>query len=203
RYDRIGPGEAEVAFLVEDAHQGRGMASVLLEHLAATARERGIQRFVADVLPANMKMMGVLRQAGYTAESRFADGVVRMTLDLTPTETSTEVTRAREHRAEARSIARLLSPGSVAVIGASREPGGVGQTVLRNLLAADFAGPVYPVHREVRAVAGVRAYPSISAIDDQVDLAVVAVPAGGVLDVVQECARKGVHGLVVVSSGFG
>ncbi|MGI5274632.1 GNAT family N-acetyltransferase [Nonomuraea sp. CA-218870] len=203
RYDRTGPGEAEVAFLVEDAHQGRGVASVLLEHLAATARERGIERFVADVLPANMKMMGVLRQAGYTAESRFADGVVRMTLDLTPTETSTEVTLAREHRAEARSIARLLAPGSVAVIGVSREPGGVGQTVLRNLLAADFAGPVYPVHREARAVAGVRAYPSVGAIDDDVDLAVVAVPAGSVLDVVEECAQKGVHGLVVVSSGFG
>src|SRR5690606_14729143 len=123
--------------------------------------------------------------------------------DLTPTETSTEVTIAREHRAEARSIARLLSPGSVAVVGVSREPGGVGQTVLRNLLAADFAGPIYPVHRKARAVAGVRAYPSIGAIDDEVDLAVVAVPADGVLDVVEECARKGVHGLVVVSSGFG
>ncbi|MEV0145909.1 MULTISPECIES: GNAT family N-acetyltransferase [unclassified Nonomuraea] len=203
RYDRIEPGEAEVAFLVEDAHQGRGVASVLLEHLAATARERGIGRFVADVLPANMKMMGVLRQAGYTAESSFADGVVRMTLDLTPTETSAEVTASREHRAEARSIARLLTPGSVAVIGASREPGGVGQAVLRNLLAADFTGPVYPVHREVRAVAGVRAYPSVSAIDDDVDLAVVAVPAESVADVVKECAEKGVHGLVVVSSGFG
>ncbi|MFI6926272.1 GNAT family N-acetyltransferase [Nonomuraea spiralis] len=203
RYDRTGPGEAEVAFLVEDAHQGRGVASVLLEHLAATARERGIERFVADVLPANMKMMGVLRQAGYTAQSRFADGVVRMTLDLTPTETSAEVTTSREHRAESRSIARLLAPGSVAVIGASREPGGVGQTVLRNLLAADFTGPVYPVHRQVRAVAGVRAYPSVTAIDGEVDLAVVAVPAEGVLDVVKECAEKGVHGLVVVSSGFG
>ncbi|MFG1683624.1 GNAT family N-acetyltransferase [Nonomuraea sp. NPDC049269] len=203
RYDRTGPGEAETAFLVEDAHQGRGVASVLLEHLAATARERGIERFVADVLPANMKMMGVLRQAGYTAESRFADGVVRMTLDLTPTDTSAEVTTAREHRAEARSIARLLAPGSVAVIGASREPGGVGHTVLRNLLAADFSGPVYPVHREVRAMAGVRAYPSVTAIDDQVDLAVVAVPAAGVVEVVKECAEKGVHGLVVVSSGFG
>lgn len=203
RYDRTGEGEAEVAFLVEDAHQGRGVASVLLEHLAATARENGIQRFIADVLPANMKMMGVLRQAGYTAESHFADGVVRMTLDLTPTETASEVTTAREHRAEARSIGRLLSPGSVAVIGASREPGGVGQTVLRNLLAADFTGPVYPVHREVRAVAGVRAYPSVSAIDGDVDLAVVAVPADGVIDVVKECAEKGVHGLVVVSSGFG
>ncbi|NUO98320.1 MAG: GNAT family N-acetyltransferase, partial [Nonomuraea sp.] len=203
RYDRVAPGEAEVAFLVEDAHQGRGVASVLLEHLAATARERGIERFVADVLPANMKMMGVLRQAGYTAQSQFADGVVRMTLDLTPTETSAEVTASREHRAESRSIARLLAPGSVAVIGASREPGGVGQTVLRNLLAADFTGPVYPVHRQVRAVAGVRAYPSVTAIDGEVDLAVVAVPAEGVLDVVKECAEKGVHGLVVVSSGFG
>ncbi|MEV0994552.1 GNAT family N-acetyltransferase [Nonomuraea sp. NPDC050202] len=203
RYDRTGPGEAEVAFLVEDAHQGRGVASVLLEHLAATAREHGIERFVADVLPANMRMTGLLRQAGYTAQSQFEDGVVRMTLDLTPTDTSTEVTIAREHRAESRSIARLLTPGSVAVIGASREPGGVGQTVLRNLLAADFTGPVYPVHREVRAVAGVRAYPSVSEIDGDVDLAVVAVPAEGVLDVVKECAEKGVHGLVVVSSGFG
>ncbi|MFB9626024.1 bifunctional acetate--CoA ligase family protein/GNAT family N-acetyltransferase [Nonomuraea helvata] len=203
RYDRTGPGEAEVAFLVEDAHQGRGVASVLLEHLAATARENGIEHFVADVLPANMRMTGLLRQAGYTAQSQFEDGVVRMTLDLTPTETSTEVTLAREHRAESRSIARLLTPGSVAVIGASREPGGVGQTVLRNLLAADFTGPVYPVHREVRAVAGVRAYPSVGAIDGDVDLAVVAVPASGVVDVVKECAEKGVHGLVVVSSGFG
>ncbi|MEU6709859.1 GNAT family N-acetyltransferase [Nonomuraea sp. NPDC046802] len=203
RYDRTGPGEAEVAFLVEDAHQGRGVASVLLEHLAATARERGIEHFVADVLPANMRMTGLLRQAGYTAQSQFEDGVVRMTLDLTPTDTSAEVTAAREHRAESRSIARLLTPRSVAVIGASREPGGVGQTVLRNLLAADFTGPVYPVHREVRAVAGVRAHPSVTAIDGDVDLAVVAVPASGVIDVVEECARKGVHGLVVVSSGFG
>lgn len=203
RYDRTGPGEAEVAFLVEDAHQGRGVASVLLEHLAATAREHGIERFVADVLPANMKMMGVLRQAGYTAQSQFADGVVRMILDLTPTDTAEEVTTSREHRAEARSIARLLTPASVAVIGASREPGGVGQTVLRNLLAADFTGPVYPVHRQVRAVAGVRAYPSVTAIDGDVDLAVVAVPADSVIDVVKECAEKGVRGLIVVSSGFG
>ncbi|MFB9893269.1 bifunctional acetate--CoA ligase family protein/GNAT family N-acetyltransferase [Planobispora takensis] len=203
RYDRIEPGEAEVAFLVEDAHQGRGVASVLLEHLAETARENGIAKFVADVLPANQKMMGVLKQAGYTAQSRFADGVVRMTLDLTPTETSQEVTASREHRAESRSIERLLTPRSVAVVGAGREPGGVGQTVLRNLLAADFTGPVYPVHREARAVAGVRAYPSVTAIDGEVDLAVLAVPADGVIEVVKECAEKGVRGLIVVSSGFG
>lgn len=215
RYDRLAPeggGErgdgakgdtAEVAFLVEDAHQGRGVASVLLEHLRAAARERGISRFIADVLPANHRMIAVFRQAGYTAETEFADGVVRMTLDLSPTETAREVLAAREHLAESRSIKRLLTPGSVAVIGAGREPGGVGQTVLRNLLAADFTGPVYPVHRHVRAVAGVRAYRSVSEIDENVDLAVLAVPAEGVLDLVGECARKGVHGLVVVSAGFG
>ncbi|MBP2706584.1 GNAT family N-acetyltransferase [Microbispora sp. RL4-1S] len=204
RYDRIAAGDqAEVAFLVEDAHQGRGMASVLLEHLRAAARERGIRTFIADVLPGNHRMTGVLRQAGYTAQSQFEDGVVRMTLDLSTTDTAQEVRLAREHRAEARSIARLLTPESVAVIGASREPGGIGQTVLRNLLAADFTGPVYPVHRHVRAVAGVRAYRSVSAIDGVVDLAVLAVPAEGVLELVEECAQKGVKGLVVVSSGFG
>lgn len=204
RYDRVQPRDhAEVAFLVEDAHQGRGVAAVLMEHLRAAARERGIKTFIADVLPGNHRMMGLFRQAGYTAQSQFEDGVVRMTLDLSSTETALEVRLAREHRAEARSIARLLTPESVAVIGASREPGGIGQTVLRNLLAADFTGPVYPVHRHVRAVAGVRAYRSVSAIDGEVDLAVLAVPAEGVLELVEECAEKGVKGLVVVSSGFG
>ncbi|GAB3140642.1 bifunctional GNAT family N-acetyltransferase/acetate--CoA ligase family protein [Microbispora hainanensis] len=204
RYDRVQPRDhAEVAFLVEDAHQGRGVAAVLMEHLRAAARERGIKTFIADVLPGNHRMMGLFRQAGYTAQSQFEDGVVRMTLDLSSTETALEVRLAREHRAEARSIARLLTPESVAVIGASREPGGIGQTVLRNLLAADFTGPVYPVHRHVRAVAGVRAYRSVSAIDGEVDLAVLAVPAEGVLELVGECAEKGVKGLVVVSSGFG
>ncbi|GAA4583379.1 bifunctional GNAT family N-acetyltransferase/acetate--CoA ligase family protein [Planotetraspora phitsanulokensis] len=204
RYDRVEPRDhAEVAFLVEDRHQGRGMASILMEHLRAAARERGIRTFIADILPGNHRMTGLLRQAGYTAQSQFEDGVVRMTLDLATTETALEVRLAREHRSEARSIERLLTPGSVAVIGASREPGGIGQAVLRNLLGADFSGPVYPVHRHARAVAGVRAYKSVSAIDGDVDLAVLAVPAEAVLDVVRECAEKGVKGLVVVSSGFG
>jgi acyl-CoA synthetase (NDP forming)/RimJ/RimL family protein N-acetyltransferase len=204
RFDRMEQQDsAEVAFLVEDAHQGRGVASVLMEHMRAAARERGIKRFIADVLPSNARMMAFFRQVGYTAQSQFEDGVVRMTLDLATTETSREVTTAREHRAEARSIERLLTPTSVVVVGAGREAGGIGQTVLRNLLGADFNGPVYPVHREVRAVAGVRAYKSVSAIDGDVDLAVVAVPADAVLDVVKECAEKGVKGLVVVSSGFG
>lgn len=160
RYDRLNdrPETAEVAFLVEDAHQGRGLGPVLLEHIAAAARERGVRRFVASVLPENRRMTRVFRQAGYRAEQRFEEGVIELVLDLEPTETSLEVMAAREHRAESRSIQRLLFPRSVAVIGASRAEHSVGQTVLRNLLAGDFTGPVYPVHPTAVAVAGVRAY---------------------------------------------
>jgi acyl-CoA synthetase (NDP forming)/GNAT superfamily N-acetyltransferase len=218
RYDRIHahggrpaesgePGEksqtAEVAFLVEDAHQSRGLASVLLEHIAAAARERGIVRFIADVLPENRRMSKVFREAGYKAQQRYEDGVLMLTLDLAPTETSREVMAAREHRAESRSIGRLLSPRSVAVIGASREEHSVGQTVLGNLLAAGFSGPVYPVHPTATAVSSVRAYPTISDVPGEVDLAVVAIPAESVNDVVAQCAAKGVRGLVVLSAGFG
>jgi acyl-CoA synthetase (NDP forming)/RimJ/RimL family protein N-acetyltransferase len=203
RYDKVTPEEAEVAFVVEDAHQGRGLASVLLEHIGAAARERGVRRFIADVLPENRRMINVFREAGYTAQQTFDEGVIRLTLDLAPTDSSQEVMRAREQRAESRSIARLLFPESVAVIGASRTAHTIGQTALRNLLAGDFQGPVYPVHPEAKAVAGVRAYRSVLDIPDPVDLAVVAVRADMVGDVVGECAQKGVHGLVVVSSGFG
>lgn len=196
-------GEAEVAFLVEDGQQGRGLGSVLLEHIAAAARERGIRRFVADILPNNRRMINVFLEAGYQIERRFDEGVLQLGFDLEPTETSQAVVFAREHRAEARSIQRLLGPRSVAVVGASREPPGVGHAVLRHLFHGDFQGPVYPVHPEARAIAGVRAYPTVLDIPDDVDLAVVALPADSVLDVVEQCARKGVHGLVTVSSGFG
>ena len=203
RYDKIAPEEAEVAFVVEDAHQGRGLASVLLEHIAAAARERGMRRFIADVLPENRRMINVFREAGYTAQQTFDEGVIRLTLDLQPTDDSREVMRAREQRAESRSIARLLFPESVAVIGASRTAHTIGQTALRNLLNGEFQGPVYPVHPEAKAVVAVRAYPSVLDIPDEVDLAVVAVRAEAVAGVVEQCAEKGVHGLVVVSSGFG
>jgi acyl-CoA synthetase (NDP forming)/GNAT superfamily N-acetyltransferase len=204
RYDRLGGRpDAEVAFVVADAHQGRGIGSVLLEHLAAAARERGIQRFVAEVLAENSRMVRVFTDAGYTAQYRYDSGVVELTFPIAPTEQSRAVAAERERRAEARSIERLLTPGSVAVIGASTDPAKIGHVVFANLMAYGFAGPVYPVHPEARHVGGVRAYPSVLDVPDQVDLAVVAVPAGNVAEVVEQCGRKGVRGLVVVSGGFG
>ncbi|MFF4367941.1 GNAT family N-acetyltransferase [Streptomyces sp. NPDC001594] len=218
RYDRIGPDgrpasapadEAEVAFLVQDAHQGRGVASALLEHIGAVARERGIRRFAAEVLPANTKMIKVFTDAGYQQKRSFEDGSVHLTLDLEPTAESLAVQRAREQRAEARSVQRLLAPGSVAVIGVSRSGSGVGAAALRNLRDGGFHGHLYAVN-EARAAGmegdlldGVRAYRTVADIGAPVDLAVIAVPAERVPDAVAACGEHGVQGLVVLSAGYG
>jgi acyl-CoA synthetase (NDP forming)/RimJ/RimL family protein N-acetyltransferase len=201
-YERIDDVQADVGFLVEDAHQGRGVGTVMLEHLAQVARESAVRRFVAEVLPQNHKMIKVFSEAGYTLSSRIEDGVVHVEFEIQPTDDSLEVMAAREQRAEARSIRRLLEPGSVAVIGASRSPDKVGHVLIRNLVYGGFTGPVYAVNPSASAVSGVPAYPNVRAVPGPVDLAVIAVPAESVMDVVLDCAAKGVRGLVVVSAGF-
>ncbi|GAA3037970.1 GNAT family N-acetyltransferase [Actinokineospora globicatena] len=204
RYERLPGGDsAEIAFVVEDGHQGRGLGSILLEHLAAAARERGVHRFEAEVLAENAQMVRVFRDAGYQVSRAFDEGVLHLEFAVDPTEASVAVAWAREQAAEARSVHNLLHPRSVAVIGASTDHAKIGNAVLGNLLAAEFAGPVFPVNPEHKSVRGVRAYPTVLDIPDPVDLAVVAVPAAGVDDVMDACLAKGVKTLVVVSSGFG
>ncbi|WP_411431346.1 bifunctional acetate--CoA ligase family protein/GNAT family N-acetyltransferase [Actinokineospora spheciospongiae] len=204
RYEGLPDGNsAEVAFVVEDDHQGRGLGSILLEHLAAAARERGLDKFVAEVLSDNAQMVRVFRDAGYVVSRAFDEGVLHLEFDIDPTEASVEVAHSREQAAEARSVHNLLHPRSVAVIGASTDPTKIGWAVLGNLLAADFAGPVFPVNAEHRSVRGVRAYPSVLDIPDPVDLAVVTVPAASVDEVMDGCLAKGVKTLMVVTSGFG
>jgi acyl-CoA synthetase (NDP forming)/RimJ/RimL family protein N-acetyltransferase len=207
RYDRIPDDgsdtvEAEVAFLVEDAQQGRGIAQILLEHLAEAGRERGISRFVAEVLPDNTRMVQVFRDAGYRVAGDFKDGVLMLEFPIASTDTAVGVMRSREHRAEARSMERFFTASSVAVIGASRRHDTIGATLVRNLVLGDYSGRVYVVNPAAEAVAGMPAYTSVQQIPDSVDLAIVAVPAESVQDVVLDCAAKGVHGLVVISSGF-
>jgi acetyl coenzyme A synthetase (ADP forming)-like protein len=204
RYDRLpdDPHRAEVAFVVSDRHQGRGIGTILLEHLAAAARERGITKFVAEALATNAKMLDVFRMAGFDEQTRMGDGVVMVELTIEPSDRTLAAIEQREQRAEALSVARLLVPRSVAVIGASRKPTTVGHQVFRNLLAGGFVGPVYPVNPGAAHVASVKAYPTVLDIPDEVDLAVVAVPAAAVAEVVRQCAEKGVAGLVVLSAGF-
>ncbi|MCD4527320.1 bifunctional GNAT family N-acetyltransferase/acetate--CoA ligase family protein [Nocardioides sp. cx-173] len=202
RFDVVAPGEAEVAFLVEDRHHGRGIAQLLLEHLAQAGRERGVERFTAEVLPDNHRMIQTFRDAGYRIASEYEEGVLMLEFSIDPTETAIGVMRGREHRAEAASIERFFNPRSVAVIGASRRQDTIGQTLVRNLVTGDFTGRVYVVNQSASAVSGMPAYKSVGEIPDDVDVAIVAVPADAVEDVVLDCAAKGVHGLIVVSSGF-
>ncbi len=203
RYDRTrGEDEAEVAFTVQDDQQGRGLATIMLEHLAAVARTHGIRAFMAETLPDNRKMLGVFRDAGYEVVREFADGVVHVHFPIDPTMSSQAMQEEREQISEARSVRRLLAPRTIAVIGAGRRPGTIGHEVFQNLLAGEFTGPVYPVNPHASVVASVHAFPTVLDIPDAVDLAVVTVPAASVAEVVRECAQKRVHGLIVISAGF-
>ena len=203
RYDRLDdPEEAEVAFNIADAHQGRGIGSILLEHLAAAARENGIRKFSAEVLPENRKMLMVFSDAGYDVKRHFDDGVVSLEFNIDPTDKSRAVMESREHRAEARSIQELLAPSSVAVIGASRKWGTVGYQLLEHIIEGHFTGPVYAINPEALELAGMLSFAKLSEVPGPVKLAIIAVPYDEVPKVVQECADAGVKGIVVATAGY-
>ncbi|MBU2662337.1 GNAT family N-acetyltransferase [Actinoplanes bogorensis] len=204
RYERLGPEspEAEVAFVVEDAHQGRGIGSVLLEHLAEAARANGLTRFVAEVLPENAGMLRVFSDFGYHVQRKYADGVVHLSFPIAPTEKSREVQESREKLTEARSIARLLAPRGVAVYGASASGQGIGAAMLGHLRDGGYAGPIVPVHRNAERVAGLRAYRSATEAGVDIDLALIAVPPEGVAAALADAAASGAGGLAVISAGF-
>jgi acetyl coenzyme A synthetase (ADP forming)-like protein len=202
RYDRTGPDTAEIAFTVQDDQQGRGLGTILLEHLAVVARSNGVTTFMADTLPSNSRMLNVFTDAGWKAHRTFVDGTVRVRIPIEPTTDVIRAIQAREQHAEAASTSRILAPQSIAVIGASRRAGTIGHELFRNLLAYDFQGPVYPINPTAQSVTGVHAYPTVLDVPDAVDVALVVVPAELVPGVVDECAQKGVYGVVIISAGF-
>ena len=205
RYDRLAdePSVAEVAFGVEDGHQGRGIGTQLLTHLTNYARHHGVSAFRAFVLPDNYAMMRVFRSSGYEMRRDIEQGVYRVDLPVEATEEAERVAGEHEQRAVAASLLPLFYPRSVAIIGASRDEASIGGRLMHNLVSAGFSGTVYPVNPNAVSVGAVKAYPSVLEIPDPVDMAVIVVPARFVLDVVRECAEKGVRGLVVISAGFG
>ena len=202
RYDKVSPTSAEVAFNISDSFQGRGVGSVMLEHLAVIALEGGIREFVAEVLPQNRKMLSVFAEAGYDVARRIADGIVSVRFEIEPTERSEAVRLSREHRAESVSMHSVLFPDTIAVVGASRRRESIGHQILAHIQDAGFNGAVHAVNNEAMEVLGLPAHARVSDIPDQVDLAVVAVPAEQVHGVVVDCAEAGVRTLLVVSAGF-
>ena len=137
RSDR-NPELAEAAFTVEDALQGQGIGTRLLERLAEIARARGIKVFEADVLAQNRRMIGVFRSCGFELTQKFEGGVGKMVFSLTPTPRFEESYAERSGLAAAASMKRLFEPKVVAVIGASRERGKIGAELLHNLVSNGF-----------------------------------------------------------------
>ena len=202
RYDEIGQQTAEVAFNISDHMHGKGIGSVLLEHLALIGYELGVTRFVAEVLPQNRKMLNVFKEAGYVLRHRLEDGVINLSFEIVPTAASTAVRISREHRAESRSVGGLLRPAAVAVVGASRREHSIGHTFLKNILDGGFTGQVYAVNPHATSLLGLPCYPRLADVPGRVDLVVLAVPAPQVIDMVDECAAKGARALLVPSAHF-
>ena len=204
RYDVMDddPTVAEVAFAVADDQQGRGLGTELLQLLTTHARSNGIESFRAFVLPENRQMMRVFRNSGFELSRTLEDGVFTVDFPVEESEDSLSAWGERERRAITASLLPAFFPRSVAVVGASTNPASIGARLFRNLIGEGFSGPLYPVNRTARVVNSVRAYPSVTDIPDEVDLAFIVVPAGVVLDVVRECAAAGVRVVVVISAGF-
>jgi acetyl coenzyme A synthetase (ADP forming)-like protein len=204
RYDRVedDPQQGEVAFVVEDAHQNRGIGSQLLQLMTTYARRRGVTGFRAFVLPENVQMMRLFRNSGYRLERTLDEGVYSVSFPVADSEDTRAAEEEREKRAVAASVLPIFYPRSIAVIGASRNRASIGGRLFHNLVSGNFSGPVFPVNPKTDVVNSVRTYKSVLDIPDDVDLAYIVVPARFALDAIKECAEKGVRGIVMITAGF-
>ncbi|MEU4445243.1 GNAT family N-acetyltransferase [Actinosynnema sp. NPDC050801] len=192
---------AEVALVVAHDRQSHGVGTLLLEHLVSLARGRGVRRFRADVLTVNSKMLRVFADLGLVWTSTADSGEVRVDLGLDPGERYLEAVADRERAADVASLRAVLRPASVVVVGASRKPSSVGNAVLANLVDGGFTGALYAVNPHARQILGVRCHPTVTDLPEAPDLAVVCVPAPAVPRVAEDCGRRGVKALVVITSG--
>jgi acyl-CoA synthetase (NDP forming)/RimJ/RimL family protein N-acetyltransferase len=201
-------GVAEIAFAVTDHMHGRGVATLLLDHLVSDARLRGLRAFTAETLATNVAMLKVFADAGLAAKRQMSDGVVETTFPLPADEADhrlrsyLESVAMRERSADVASLRYLLEPSSVAIVGASRRPGRVGHAIVRNVVEAGFGGRVYAVNPHAKSVLGVACVPAVADLPEPPDLVVVAVPAAHVNAVAEDCGKRGVRSVVVVTSGI-
>jgi acetate---CoA ligase (ADP-forming) len=193
---------AEVAFAVADDFQGRGIGTRLLEQLASTAASVGIEEFVAEVMLDNRAMLRVFADAGFSTTRETVLGTAEVRLALAATDTFRARVDERDHVGVVSSLQPFFLPQQVAVVGASPREGSIGGELFRNILRGEFLGTCFPVNKRAAPVAGVHAYPTVAAIGEPIDLAVICLPGGAVLDAAAEALAAGVRALCVISAGF-
>jgi acyl-CoA synthetase (NDP forming)/RimJ/RimL family protein N-acetyltransferase len=192
-----GRDDADVAFMVDDDHHGKGIATLLLEHLAAIARSNGIERFTAETLADNRAMLAVFSRAGWPVKRHFDSGIVDIEFPLDDTEHFVDSVESREQRADSRAVARLLLPRSIAVVGASDRPGSIGRELWVN--ARRSGVPVAAVNPARAALDGQPCHPRLTDVPDDIWLALIAVPERELRAVIDDCVAKRVRGAVIVT----
>jgi acetate---CoA ligase (ADP-forming) len=192
---------AEISFAVDDQFHGKGLATAMLERLAAHATVAGFTRFEATTLADNAEMLDVFRDSGFTVRSRAATGCLEIELSLTSSADAARAAERREHVASVASLKPMLAPRAVAVVGASQTRPNIGRRILQ-ALTGTFAGPVYAVHPGAAAIDAVPAVRTARDLPPGVEMAVIAVPPDQVPQVVDDCAAAGMKALVVITAGF-
>ncbi len=193
---------AEIAFLIEDSYQRKGISTLLLERLAGLAAANGFIEFEAEILPDNQPMINVMKSSGFESHKVWNSDTVHMELPVSGAAALWELADLRERIAVANSLLPLLKPKVVAVVGASRDTSSIGNMIFINILAANYAGTVYPVNPQAVSVNGIKAYSSVKTLPEPLDLAVIAIRADKVYEAAEEAIEAGAKGLVVVSAGF-
>lgn len=194
-----GRADADAAFMVDDRHHGRGIATLMLEHLAAIATAHGIDRFTAEVLAENRPMLTVFAKAGWPIERRFDSGVIEIDFALDETAEFVDSVSRREQRADSSAMARLLLPRSTAVIGATDREGTFGGELWKNVSAGTTL-PVYAVNPNRTTLGDQHVWPRITDVPAEVSLAIVVVPAAELETVIDECIEARVRGAVVMTN---
>jgi acetate---CoA ligase (ADP-forming) len=199
---RCADDAAEVALTVDDAFQGKGLGTSLLERLALLAVRHGYRRFTAVTQSDNLAMQRVFQDSGFVVREKAGDGEVEVDLTMMADANAVDRFNVRDRVATVASLRPFFQPNGVAVVGASRDPESIGQRTLRALIDNGFRGPIYPINPKAPEVAGLNAFPSVKSLPRQVDLAILTVPRDLVLSVVDDCAVNGVRALIVITAGF-
>jgi len=201
-YANSGNEPAEMGVSVADGFHRKGLGSILLGQLAQAAADAGITTFSAATAAETHYALNFVRNLGFPVQMHASPGCVRVTFPTSMQPAGIAAFERREADSAVAAVKRFLEARSIAVIGASRDRMAIGGALFRNIIEADFNGPVYPVNRDSPVVQSVAAYKSVLDCPDPVDLAFIVVPARFVVPTARECAKKGVKALVVISSGF-
>lgn len=201
-YDVVARSEAEIAFTIRDDHQGMGLGSILLEQLAAIARENGIHRFCAEVLASNRRMLATFVASGYHPSQTVDEGVAKLDFNIDPTADTRKVLASREHRADFRSVKAFMEPTGVAIVSDDFSPGSIGQRLVDNVRRGGYRGDVAAVGPDGCGEAGVRCCVGLADAAGRYPLALLALPRDKINAAVDDCAAGGVRAVVLARGGY-